>query len=584
MPAVLDAAVVDRRERRSTRSAVLESRKEPCAIRRERHMLTARGDCGGRRAVKRRSTVTLLGGAIVLALLVVYPGTGGTAATGGGIVRAAMRAKDVDSLDPALVYSAAGAILVDTTCARLVTQSARGAGEGVPLVPEVAAAMPRRSKDGRTYTFRLRTDVRFSDGTPVRASAFARAINRMLAPGVKSPWAPYAMDIVGADQVHAGKADAAEGLEARGSTLVVRLKRPAPDFLVRSTAFCAVPPTLPADREGIAAFPAAGPYYVADYRPGERVTIRRNPFYRGTRPQRVAGFDVDLELPSPAAVLDRVEAGTADWGWVLPIYYFDPARRLVEKYGVNRARFFVQPGSTFRGYAFNTSRPLFKNNPQLRKAVNFAIDRAALRNAGAGPLESTLTDQYLPPSMLGYRDARIYPLARPDLRRARELARGHTRSGHAVLYTVDSPEQLEFAQSVSANLAQIGLVVEIKPIPHLAYFGRLGANGPYDIGFQPWLPDYGDPVGVLNSLFDSRYIGTTNWGRFRSSTFDRLLRQAAKRAGRARYRAYGDLDVRLARDAAPSVAVDYLNDATLVSARVGCVRRPFDLSAICLQR
>jgi peptide/nickel transport system substrate-binding protein len=535
--------------------------------------------------VRRLKVLHMLGiGLVVVLGAGVQAGGSASSATGGGIVRVAMRPNDVDSLDPALVYSAAGAILVDTTCARLVTQSARGAQEGVELVPEVAVAMPRRSKDGRTYTFRLRTDVRFSDGTPVRASAFARALNRVLAYGVKSPWATYAMDVVGAEQVLSGKTDAAAGVEARGSTLVVRLKRPVPDFVMRSTAFCAVPPTLPADREGVAAFPAAGPYYVADYRPGERATIRRNPYYRGTRPQRVEGFDVDLWMPSPAAVLDRIEAGTADWGWALPIYYFDPARRLVEKYGVNRTRFFVQPGSIFRGYAFNTSRPLFKNNPKLRKAVNFAIDRAALRNAGAGSVESTLTDQYLPPSMPGFRDARIYPLERPDLRRARELARGHLRSGHAVLYTVKSPEQLKFAQSVSANLAQIGLDVEIKGIPQPAYFGRLGAKGQYDIGFQTWLPDYDDPVGVLTPLFDSRSIGTTNWGRFRSSTFDRLLREAAKSSGPARYRVYGDLDVRLARDAAPSVAVDYLNDATLVSTRVGCVSRPFDLGAICLKR
>ena len=528
----------------------------------------------------------LLGvGLVVVALGVgVQAGGSTSSATGGGIVRVALRAEDVDSLDPALGYSVAAGILLETTCARLVTHSPRGTAEGVPLVPEVASAMPRRSKDGRTYTFRLRSDVRFSDGTPVRASAFAHAINRVLAPGVKSPWAPYAVDIVGAEQVRAGRSEGAAGLEARGDTLVVRLKRPVPEFLVRSTAFCAVPPTLPADREGIAAFPAAGPYYVAEHLPGERATIRRNPFYRGTRPQKVQGFDVDLRLPSPAAVLDRVERGTADWGYALPTYYFEPARRLAEKYGVNRSRFFVRPGSTFRGYVFNTARPLFRNNPQLRRAVNFAIDRAALRNAGGGSLESTLTDQYLPPTMPGFRDARIYPLARPDLRRARELARGHTRSGRAVLYTVDSPEQLKFAQSVSANLAQIGLAVEVRGIPLPAYFGRLAANGPYDIGFQPWIPDYDDPFAVLNVLFDSRFIGTTNWGRFRSSTFDRLLRQAATTTGRARYSAYGALDARLARDAAPMAAVDVLNDATLVSARVGCVGPQFDLSAICLKR
>ena len=63
--------------------------------------------------------------------------------------------------------------------------------------------------------------------------------------------------------------------------------------------FCAVPPTLPADPEGVGAFPAPGPYYVAEYRAGQRVVIRRNRFYRGTRPHHVDGFDVDLTAGSP---------------------------------------------------------------------------------------------------------------------------------------------------------------------------------------------------------------------------------------------------------------------------------------------
>lgn len=499
------------------------------------------------------------------------------------MVRIALRSADLDSLDPALAYGVASGAVLDTTCALLLRVPQHRVSPRGALQPEVAARLPRLSRDRKTYTFTLRNSFRFSDGAPVRASAFARAINRTLAPGFKSPWAPYTRDIVGADEVLAGKTPAAAGVVARGNTLVIRLKHAVPDFPARTTFLCAVPPTLPADPEGAGAFPAAGPYYVAEYRPDERVVIRRNAFYGGKRAHHVDGFTVDLRLSSHEEVLDRIERGGADWGWATPPVYLDPARRLVAKYGINKSQFFLAPGSVFRGYVFNMSRPLFRNNLRLRQAVNFAIDRSALRRAGGGPFESRLTDQYLPPGMPGFKDARIYPLRGPDLRRARALARGHTRSGKVVLYTVDSPSMLQFAQSIKQNLAKIGLDVQIKGIPVPAYFGRLGASGPYDIGFQPWAPDYNDPYAVLNILLDGRFIGATNWGRFNSTEFNRRLRRTALLQGPARYRAYGELDVRLARDAAPMVAVDYLNDPTLISKKLGCVEPSFDLTAVCLK-
>lgn len=187
-------------------------------------------------------------------------------ARSGGIFRIVARSADVGPLDPALEYTGASVILVDTTCARLT---------------EVARGIPRVSAGRTTYTFALRNGFRFSDGTPVRASAFARAINRILAPGIDSPWAPYLRDISGADETLAGKTPVAAGVTARGNTLVVRLERPVPDFVARTSFLCAVPPTLPVDPEGVGAFPAAGPYYIAEYRPAERVVIRRNPFYGG---------------------------------------------------------------------------------------------------------------------------------------------------------------------------------------------------------------------------------------------------------------------------------------------------------------
>lgn len=535
-----------------------------------------------------------IGGAFVL--VAAQPGAPGSTTTvqQGGIFRISFHAASgLDYVDPALASTAPGWAVLDTTCARLLNYPDKPPPAAFRLVPEVAASFPKISRDLKTYTFELRPGFRFSDGTPVRASAFARAIHRTLAPGVNSPGAQHTRDIVGAADVLAGRKATASGVVARGNTLVVRFTRPAPDFLHRtaSTFFCAVPPTLPADPEGVGAFPAAGPYYVAEYRPGERVVLRRNRYYRGTRPHHVDGFHIDSRAVSPQEVLDRVERGDADWGHTLAGIYFDPARNLVGKYGINRSRFFVRPGFTLRMLALNSARPLFRDNASLRKAVNFALDRRAIVNGIGSPLASVPSDQYLPSIMPGFKNADIYPLERANPNRARELARGNLRSGKAVLYTNDSPLPLAFGQLVKRQLAEIGLDVEVKGIPihsaSAAYFGMLAAPGePWDLALGLWQPSYVDPYAYINQLFDARYIGGTNFTRFDSRRYDQQLRRTARLLqGRERNQAYGALDVRLARDAAPLAAVDFLKEPTLVSTRVGCIilRPVLDLTAVCLK-
>jgi peptide/nickel transport system substrate-binding protein len=347
--------------------------------------------------------------------------------------------------------------------------------------------------------------------------------------------------------------------------------------------FCAVPPGLPSDPEGIGAFPSAGPYYVSEYRAGERIVLERNPHYGGARPHHADGFLVDLRPSTPEQMLDQIERGDADWGRTLREVYFEPARALARKYGVNKSQFFIVRGFGFRGFALNTSRALFRDNVPLRQAVNFAIDRAALeRVMGRGEL----TDQYLPSTFPGFKDAKIYPLRGPEFGRARALARGHTRGGKATLYTLDVPPAVLAARIVKRNLAQIGLAVRIEALPQGAFFSR-GPNPdePVDILFYPWTPDYIDPYAYLNFFFDSRFIGFSNGSRFHDPVYDAALRRAASLQGPARARAYAALDAKLARDAAPMAAVSFLDEPTLVSARVGCVvlRPELDLTAVCLK-
>lgn len=542
----------------------------------------------------RRMLVALAAMSGVLAVVLQPRASGADGTRPGGIFRISLAPQSgLDHIDPALSYTAPGWALLDTTCARLMMYPDKPPPAAFRLEPEVAAGFPKVSRDLRTYTFTLRQGFRFSDGKPVRASAFARAINRTLAPDVRSPGAAHTRDIVGAADVLAGRRPAAAGVVARGNTLVVRLTRPAPDFPARTTLpfFCAVPPKLPADPEGARAFPGAGPYYVAEYRPGERVVIRRNRFYGGTRPHHVDGFDVDLRAASPTEMIQRIDRGEADWGHTIAGVFFDPALALVDKYGVNRSRFFVKPGLTLRMFAFNSSRPLFRNNPQLRQAVNFALDRKALQVTAGGLVAGTLTDQYLPPTVPGFRDAGIYPLEQADLPRARELARGNLRGGRAVLYTTDFPPAVVAAQMAKQQLAAIGLEVEVKALPiHIAtaaYLERLSVRGePWDLALVLWTPNLPDAYAYINLLLEGRFVGGTNLTGFASRGYDGLMRRAARfPQARARNRAYGDLDVRLARDAAPLAALNVIHEATLVSDRVGCVvlRPVLDLTAVCLK-
>jgi peptide/nickel transport system substrate-binding protein len=517
-----------------------------------------------------------------------------TAVRDGGIFKISLPVQSgLDNMDPALSFTPPGWALLDTVCARLMAYPDKRPPAGLRLQPEVAAAPPTVSQDLRTFTFKLRKDFRFSDGSPVRASAFARAINRTLAPAMKSPGALFTRDIVGALDVLSGKRRTATGVVARGDTLIVRFTRPAPDFPALTTMpfFCAVPPTLPVDAEGIGDFPSAGPYHVTEYRPGERVTIRRNPFYGGSRPHHVDGFDIDLRAPSVDEPIRLIDRGEADWTTLLMPVFLNPALGLVEKYGINRSRFFSQPGLTLRMFAFNSSRPLFRNNPALRKAVNLALDRQALQAIGGGPLAGRLTDQYLPPLVPGFRDGDVYPLEHADPVRARELARGNLRGGKAIFYTGDFGFPLAVAQLAKQQLEAIGLDVEIKPLPQhtgsARYLDLLAQPGEeWDIALVVWTPNVPDAQAYLNLLLDSRHLGGTNVAGFSSTVYDRALRRAAS-VPQARQRdfAYGSLDIDVARNAAPLAALTVLNEPTFVSERVGCIvlRPALVLTTVCLK-
>ena len=504
----------------------------------------------------------------------------------GGTYRIALPLGGVDSMDPALYQRVGSLILLRPAQGTLMAFPDRPLPEGLRLRPELAEADPVVSKDGRTYTFRVRKNARFSTGARVTARAFARALERILDPDMRSPFASEFEDIVGAKEVLAGTATTPRGVIAKGRTLIVRLERRLSDFPVRTSGLSAVPPSLDARPEGAKApLPSAAPYYVSEYVPNERLVLERNRFYKGTRPHHVDRIVADLA--ADASAVDLVAEGKLEQA-TAPLF-IPRARELARRYGVNRSQFFVNQLPGIGMLVLNTSRPLFRNNPQLRQAVNLAVDRRALIREFF-PYTFSSTDQYLSAGTPGYRDERVYPLRGPDLRRARELAAGRTRGGKAVFYTTSAPLDVAIAQIVKRNLKPIGLEIEIKQFPAdiALLYQRLRTRGePFDIGRVGWANPSNDP-DMLEFLFHGRAIGRPDSGNlsyFDSPRFNRRFDRAARLSGETRNRAYGELDLLLARDAAPAVPYGVGNNLTFVSSRVGCViLNPYvDLTAVCLK-
>jgi peptide/nickel transport system substrate-binding protein len=491
-----------------------------------------------------------------------------------------------DYLDPALVGNWPAALTLQPTfCASLVRYPDKPPPAGYRLVPELARSVPRISRSGRTYTFRLRKGVRFSNGAVVTGRDLAHALDRILDPAMKSPLSGAFANIVGAQDVLEGRAKTPVGVKATRTTITFRLTRPDGGLLSSLAQLCAVPSGLPMNPEGVGApLHSAGPYYPSQYVPGRRIVLERNRYYRGPRPHHVARFEVDLQ-GNVEGIIERVKAGTVDWGFVPSRVYGPVAAELARRYGVNKSQFFVRRGLFLRLYVLNTSRPLFRNNAPLRRAVSFAVDRTALSEA-FGPYTGTPIDHYLSPDYPGYRPVRLYPL-RPNLARAQALARGRTRSGKAVVYIPDRSDAIAQAQILQRDLKRIGLELTIEPRPGELHFQKLATPGePFDFGWQGW--GTGPDPSFLDGMFNGKWIpkeGNSNRSYFDSPRYNRMLNAASRLTGSARNRAYGRLDVLLARDAAPAIAYAHDNALTLVSRRTDCVvlNPTLDLAAVCLK-
>lgn len=487
----------------------------------------------------------------------------------GGTLRINFSASDFAFLDPALAYDGPSWQVLYATGATLVGFRNAPAPLGTQIVPDAARSLPLVSKDGRTYTFTLRKGLRFSDGSAVTPAAFVRAFERAANPDQQSPANQYVGDIAGVDAYIAGKATRISGLTVKGSTLTVRLSRPRPTFLSEASLpfFQAVKPAMPIDANGVSVYPSAGAYRIVSREPGVSVVLERNRFYRGARPANADRMLITVNTDTSQSLL-QVRAGQADYdlGGLPPTAHGD----LSERYGVRRAgvgRYFVNPTLGVTYLALNTARPFFAD-PSHRKAVNWAIDRPALLRVG-GKLAGTRTDQIIPPTVPGFRQARLYAVKGADPVMARKVS--PSIGGQIRLLHTTSPTSTARAQVIQYNLKQIGIDVKLDPQPFGVAIKSAGTKGAdFDMFLIAWGSDYPDPSNFINPLLDGRLIqdsNNSNYSYFDSDIFNRRMTVAGRLSGDARFAAYGQLDVDLMRDAAPVAPILVPNVREFVSSR-----------------
>lgn len=501
--------------------------------------------------------------------------------------------RDTGPTDPALGMDPQ---IWAATCALLYNYPDRPFPVGSRLQPEIAKGPPIISSDGKTYTFTLRSGFAFSppSNEPVAASAFKRALERALDRRTGSYGRYLLGDIVGAKAMSSGRTRRLAGVTADGMTLVIRLTRPVPNFAARlgSPIFCAVPPDTPVTPDGVDELPSAGPYYVASHVPGRSLVLRRNPNYKGQRPHRLAAIEYTIGTSVEHAVRE-VEAGRADYVELYPVLAAKvaakTAERLTARYGRNskaaragRQQLFTQPTAVVMSFVFNTTRGPFRDT-RLRQAVNYAMDRRALSEDTNFGQRGRPTDQYLPPGMPGFEDAAIYPLGEPDVATARRVAGGTHR--RAVLYTCNTPGCTRNAQRLRANLAAIGIRLEIRQFPIGEMFERIQRPGePWDVTSWGWAVDYPDPFDFINTQFAA---GADRPGGFHDRAMERRMAAASQLTGEARLTAYAKLDRDLARRFAPQATYASGEASHFLSARMGCqVLHPIyglDLAALCIR-
>jgi YVTN family beta-propeller protein len=463
----------------------------------------------------------------------------------------------------------------------LVTFERTGGPEGLNLVPDLALAVPEATDAGRTYVFRLRPGIRYSDGRRLRASDVRRGLDRLFRVG--SPGANLYTAIRGgaACARHPRSCDFSRGIVVNDAaeTVVFRLAQPDPQLLFKlALGFAApVPPRTPSREIGSRPIPGTGPYRIV------RATARetrfsRNPRFRewshAAQPDGYPDGVVWRYGLSPAAQARAVEQGRADW-----MFEQIPPKLRSEIEIHHAAQLRVNPVLGTEFLQIDTRVAPFDDR-RVRRALNYAIDRDRVARLFGGDSVARPTCQILPPGLPGYRPNCAYTLdprpdgrwAAPDPAKAKQLVAASGTAGARINVWAVSDDCCippSVFRYVAGVLRDLGYRTRMNVVSGSALNQRL-ERSEHDVPLIP-ITWFGGELGAADFLQTWFACDTAEThGRFCDPRLDRLMRRAlsleATNPRRAAI-AWADIDRRVA-DAGAAIALVTPREVEFVSARL----------------
>jgi peptide/nickel transport system substrate-binding protein len=410
-----------------------------------------------------------------------------------------------DYLDPGLSYTAEGWTAMYDTYLPLLTYAHANGEAGSEVVPALAESLPAISNGGKTYKLKLRKGLKYSDGTPVKASDFPATIERLFK--VNSPGSSFYTAIVGAEEFAETKKGGIPGIETDDKTgeIVIDLVAPRGTFAHElSLMFAAVLPAgTPARNLTATPPPATGPYEIVEAEPGRGWSYERNPQWAKANGELMPDLPdghldkIDITVVrNDSTQVNEVEQGATDWMQPPP-----PADRyadVVEKY--EGTQFRVEPTLSTYYFWINTTEPPF-DDLEVRQAVNYAVDTEALERIYAGSLKGT--NQILPPGMPGHRQFDLYP---HDMAKAKAMIEEASPSDREItVWTNNESPNDEAGAYYHDLLNKLGFDAALKTINADNYLSIIGnASTPdLDTGWGNWFTDYPHP----NSFFQLPLTG-----------------------------------------------------------------------------
>ncbi|HEX9967089.1 MAG TPA: ABC transporter substrate-binding protein [Solirubrobacterales bacterium] len=477
-----------------------------------------------------------MGAAMTLSVGLVACGSGSDAsgAKGGSITIA--QAGQPDFLDPALSYTIHGWEPMAVVYTPLVTYKREDGEAGSELIPGLAEELPKVSADGKTYELTLREGLRYSDGSPVKASDFEHTIQRVL--NLESGGSSYYEDIAGAAAyVSRGDAEAdIPGIETNDKTgeITIELTNRRADFANALAMNFAglVPGDTPFENMTKDPPPGVGAYMFTKSVPNREFVMERNPRYSEDMVPGVPEAKIDTVttkiIPNVVQQTQEVIDNKIDFMQEPPAT--DLKAEVLERFGPEGSeeqRYEEFPTLSTYWFFLNTRVAPF-DDQKVREAVNVGLDKSGLARLYAGEMEPGCS--FLPPAMPGYTEAIDVsacpwgdPNQPPDLDRAKQLIEEAGAEGAKVTVWGDNVETTpKVTQAYADMLNEIGLDAEPKIVDSGVYFQTIGnQKTEAQTGFLNFFADFTHPLNFFYPL-ESESIQPTNNQNFSNVSDPRI--------------------------------------------------------------